>query len=49
MKVFTFYLDGARGTIDSDGWIRWATINCHVNGLAQCSLREKALAALNKK
>ena len=43
----TFMLDGVKGTVDKDGWIRWATINCHVNALDSSSLlSQKAFAAI---
>lgn len=45
--MVTFMLDGVKGTVDKDGWIRWSTITCHVNALDSSSLlSQKAFAAL---
>ena len=43
-----FKLEGVIGTIDRDGWIRWAGINCHIDGLADCGLKRAVLRALSK-
>ena len=32
-KMIYFTLDNTKGSIDEHGWIKWATINCHINSL----------------
>jgi hypothetical protein len=34
----SFKLDGLWGVIDDNGFIRWATISCHINSLQADSL-----------
>jgi len=47
MIIGTFKLDGIKGTVDDHGWIRWASINCHVNALDSSSLlSQKAFAVI---
>ena len=35
--MITFTLDNVKGSIDKDGWIKWATVNCHINSLNEKS------------
>ncbi|QGH72211.1 MAG: hypothetical protein [Caudovirales sp. ctOwN3] len=47
MIIGTFILDGIKGTVDKDGWIKWSTINCHVNAISCSSeLSKKAFAVI---
>jgi hypothetical protein len=41
----TFKLDGLVGRIDSDNFISWATIRCHLDSLGDCPLKTAALKA----
>ena len=43
--IATFLLDGIKGAIDSDGFITWASIHCHINSLKPES--ELSKAAIN--
>jgi hypothetical protein len=36
--MYRFQLDGLWGVIDGNGFIRWATISCHINSLRADSL-----------
>jgi len=41
-----FICDGIKGTIDSNGWIEWMTIGCHIESLSgSCALKRAALRA----
>lgn len=47
--MVTFMLDGVKGTVDQDGWIKWSTINCHINALDSSSmLSKKAFEAIER-
>lgn len=35
--MLKFKLDGNRGTMDSNGFISWLSINCHIDSLADTS------------